>query len=66
MSINMRESMRNGRPYFAVFDNYWDAEMGRSRQKVIKTLGYLDKYMPDFDENDDTAREAAEDFAASE
>ena len=63
MSINMRESMRNGRPYFAVFDNYWDAEMGRSRQKVIKTLGYLDKYMPDFDENDDTAREAAEDFA---
>ena len=60
MSINMRESMRNGRPYFAVFDNYWDADMQRSRQKVIKTLGYLDKYMPAFDENDEAERAKAE------
>jgi transposase len=52
--------MRNGRPYFAVFDNYWDADMQRSRQKVIKTLGYLDKYMPAFDENDEAERAKAE------
>ena len=63
MSINIRETKKNGRPYFAVFDNYWDADMHRSRQRVIKTLGYLDKYMPDFDSDDDAAREEAEALA---
>lgn len=60
MSINMRENKRNGRPYFQVYDNYWDAQLKRSRQRNIKTLGYLDKYMDPFDENDPDARAAAE------
>ena len=60
MSVNMRENKRNGRPYFQVYDNYWDAQLKRSRQRTIKTLGYLDNYMDPFDENDPDARAAAE------
>ena len=60
MSIIMREIKKPRGPYFQVYDNYWDAQLKRSRQRNIKTLGYLDNYMDPFDENDDAARAAAE------
>ena len=60
MSINMREQVKGGRPYFTIYDNYWDATMKRSKQKTIKTLGYLDKYMEPYDEKNAAAKAAAE------
>lgn len=60
MSINMRETVRNGWPYFQVYDNYWDAAIQRSRQRTIKTIGSLKKYMDPFDPDDESARAEAE------
>ena len=60
MSISLREIKKPRGPYFQVLENYWDPESGYPRQKTIKTIGYLDKYMDPFDEDDDAARKEAE------
>jgi transposase len=60
MSISLREIKKPRGPYFQVLENYWDPESGYPRQKTIKTIGYLDKYMDPFDEDDDAARKKAE------
>jgi len=60
MSINLREIKKPKGPYFQVLENFWDPEMKRARHRTIETIGYLSKYMPPFDENDEADRERAE------
>ncbi len=60
MSISLREIKKPRGPYFQVLENFWDPQSRYPRQKTLKTIGYLDKYMEPFDENDPTAKATAE------
>jgi len=60
VSINLREINKPNGPYFQVLENYWDPVKKMGRQRTVETIGYLSKYMPPFDENDENDRARAE------
>lgn len=60
MPVYIREISKKAGPYFQVLENYWDPDTKQSRQRTVKTIGYLSKYMKPFDESDPTARLQAE------
>ncbi len=35
---------KNGRTHLSIVDKYWDKEAKRSKDRVIETIGYVDKY----------------------
>jgi transposase len=66
MSISLRAIDKKDKGlYFQVLDNYWDPQKQGPRQRTLKTIGYLSKYMPEFDENDPDAKAEAERIARS-
>lgn len=41
---------KNGRTHLSIVDKYWDKEAKRAKDKVVETIGYVDKYLDLYDD----------------
>lgn len=41
---------KNGKTHLSIVDKYWDKEAKRAKDKVVETIGYVDKYLDLYDD----------------